>query len=133
MLDCATLYENEELVGQAIQRAISEGVVRREELFIVTKLWPTDFKDPAAALSLSLEKLKVDYVDLYMIHWPSGFFMPEPENRVPIHKLWPQMEGFVDAGKVKHLGISNFNLQMIADLLCYARIRPCANEIELNP
>ena len=54
MLDCATLYENEELVGEAIQRAITEGKVRREELFVVTKLWPTDFKDPEAALRLSM-------------------------------------------------------------------------------
>lgn len=72
--------------------------MQREELFIVTKLWRTDFKDPAAALRLSLEKLKVDYVDLYLIHWPCGYFMPEPANQVPVHLLWPQLEAMVDAG-----------------------------------
>ena len=95
-LDCATFYENEELVGQAIQRVITEGHVTREELFIVSKVWPNDFKDPAAALRLSLQKMQTDYVDLYLIHWPAGFFQEDPANRVPIHKLYSQLEALCD-------------------------------------
>lgn len=79
------MYKNEELVGEAVKRAISEGVICREDLFIVTKLWPTDFKDPEAALRTSLGKLQTDYVDCYLIHWPTGYFDEDPANRVPVH------------------------------------------------
>lgn len=132
-IDCATRYGNEELVGSAIKRAINEGVVCREDLFVVTKLWMTDFKDPEAALRLSLQKLQIEYADCYLIHWPAGFFDSDPANRVPIHVLWGKFEALVDAGLTKSIGVSNFNLQMLADLLTYSRHRPCVNEIELNP
>ena len=132
-LDCATMYKNEELVGQAIKRAQDDSAVTRDDLFIVTKLWATDFKDPEAALRTSLAKLQVDQVDCYLIHWPSGFFAEDPANRVPVHVLWQKLEAMVDAGLTKSIGVSNFNLQMLADLLCYCRIKPVANEIELNP
>jgi len=68
-----------------------------------------------------------------MVHWPAGFFQSDPANRIPVHVLWPKLEALVDAGLVKSLGVSNFNLQMMADLLCYCRIKPVVNEIELNP
>lgn len=68
-----------------------------------------------------------------MIHWPAGFWQEDPANRVPIHVLWRKLEEFVDAGLIKSIGVSNFNLQMLADLLCYARIKPSCNEVELNP
>jgi diketogulonate reductase-like aldo/keto reductase len=68
--DIATRHRNEEKVGHALQQCITEQIVTREELFITTKLWHIDYKDPEAALILSLKKLKVDYVDLYLIHWP---------------------------------------------------------------
>jgi len=74
LFDCATCYKNEEVVGAAIARAISEGHVTREDLFIVTKVWMDNFNDPEAALRLSLEKLQCGYADLYMIHWPAGYF-----------------------------------------------------------
>ena len=133
LLDCATKYANEELVGQAIQRALDDGVVTRDDLFIVTKLWMSDFKDPEAALRTSLSKLQVEQVDMYLIHWPAGFFDADPANRVPIHVLWGKFEALVDAGLTKSIGVSNFSLQMLADLLCYCRIKPVTNEVELNP
>ena len=88
LLDCATRYANEEIVGQSLKRALTEGAVAREDMFVVTKLWMSDFKDPEAALRTSLAKLKVEYVDLYLIHWPAGFWQEDPANRVPIHVLW---------------------------------------------
>mmetsp|Transcript_41531 Transcript_41531/g.54678 ORF Transcript_41531/g.54678 Transcript_41531/m.54678 type:complete len:138 (+) Transcript_41531:70-483(+) len=110
MFDCATMYKNEELVGEAIERAINDGHVRREEIFIVTKLWMTDFHDPEAAMRLSLEKLRTSYVDLYLIHWPAGFFMEDPKNRVPIHVVWRKLEEMHGAGLTRSMGVSNFNL-----------------------
>lgn len=87
-LDCATMYKNEELVGQAITRAISEGGIARDDLFVVTKLWMTDFHDPEAALRTSLAKLQLTHVDCYLIHWPAGYFDADPANRIPIHKVY---------------------------------------------
>lgn len=104
--DTATRYRNEEQLGEALQRCISEKLVTREELFITTKLWHDDYKDPEAALRLSLQKLKVDYVDLYLIHWPLNGHC----NKVPMHKLWATMESFVDQGLVRSIGVSNFNI-----------------------
>ena len=110
-LDCATMYKNEELVGQAIQKALTQGDgVQRKDLFIVTKLWMTDFKYPEAALRTSLAKLQVDHVDCYLIHWPDGYFDSDPANRVPIHKIWQTLETLVDQGLTKSIGVSNFNL-----------------------
>ena len=104
------MYKNEELVGQAIKRSLDEGVVTREDLFVVTKLWPSDFKDPETALRTSLSKLQVEQVDCYLIHWPAGFFDEDPANRVPVHVLWRVLEGLVDTGLTKSIGVSNFNL-----------------------
>jgi len=132
-LDCAKIYNNEALVGQALTRAITEGGVSREDMFVVTKLWMGDFKNPEAALRASLENLQLEYIDCYMIHWPAGFWDADPANRVPIHVIYRKLEDLVDAGLIKTIGVSNFNLQMLADLLCYARHKPTVNEIELNP
>eukprot|EP00806_Schmidingerella_arcuata_P002973 Macronucleus_3692.p1 GENE.Macronucleus_3692~~Macronucleus_3692.p1 ORF type:complete len:188 (+),score=20.71 Macronucleus_3692:1-564(+) len=68
-----------------------------------------------------------------MIHWPAAFFQDDPANRVPMHALWPKLESLVDQGLCKSIGVSNFSLQMLADLLCYCRVKPVLNEVELNP
>jgi len=133
LFDCAAIYTNEALVGEALERVISENHVARSELFIVTKLWMDSFKDPEGALRASLAKLKVEYVDCYMVHWPAGFFQADPTNRVPMHVVWPKLEALVDLGLTKSIAVCNFSLQMLADLLCYCRIKPVINEIELNP
>jgi diketogulonate reductase-like aldo/keto reductase len=83
--DTASKYGNEEFLGEALTRAIQEGLVKREDLFITTKLWFTEFNDPKAAIQRSLEKLKTDYADLYLIHWPMNGVI---ENKVPMHVLW---------------------------------------------
>ena len=133
LLDCAKIYTNEALVGQAIERSITEQKVGRDELFVMTKIWMDEFNDPEAALRSSLTKLKCEYVDCYMIHWPAGYFQENPINRVPMHILWPKLEALVDSGLTRSIGVCNFNLQMLADLLCYCRIKPVINEVELNP
>jgi len=131
-IDTAWVYENEEVVGEAIKEAIekSDGKIRREDLFVVTKIWHKMYEDPEAALREQLKKLQLEYVDCYLIHWPGGFFA---EKKKPLHVLWGQLESLVDKGLTKSLGLSNFNLQLIADLLCYARHKPVCNQIELHP
>lgn len=77
-----------------------------------------------------MKKLGVDYIDLYLIHFPLGFYA---EPRKPLHILWAEMEALVEKGLVKSIGVSNFNTQLIWDLLTYCKIKPVVNQIELNP
>eukprot|EP00344_Euplotes_crassus_P004840 CAMPEP_0197014294 /NCGR_PEP_ID=MMETSP1380-20130617/69716_1 /TAXON_ID=5936 /ORGANISM="Euplotes crassus, Strain CT5" /LENGTH=126 /DNA_ID=CAMNT_0042439199 /DNA_START=71 /DNA_END=448 /DNA_ORIENTATION=+ len=98
-IDTAKVYGNEELVGKAIADAIKAGVPR-EELFITTKLWRTEYSDPVQACKDSLERLNLDYVDMYLIHWS----IPELESdqktikKTPMHKVWEGMEACVEQG-----------------------------------
>jgi len=88
-LDTASFYGNEAVVGQAIANSIASGVVSRENLFITTKIWHSEYEDPEAAIQGSLSRLGVAYVDMYLIHWPNnGFTAPT----VPMHVLWPRIE-----------------------------------------
>ena len=128
--DTATFYANEEFIGEALQRGFQEGLCRREDLWITTKLWHTDYEDPEAALRLSLKKLGTDYVDLYLIHWPYNGVGPV---KMPMHVLWKKMEDLVRKGLVKSIGVSNFNIQLLADMLTYAEIKPACNQIQLYP
>ena len=104
-LDTATDYANEAMIGEALQQ-IYAGGVKREDLFITTKLWHSDFANVGEALKTSLKNLQLDYVDMYLIHWPLGFYC---EPKMPVHKVWPQMEDMVDKGLTRGIGVSNFN------------------------
>ena len=88
-LDTATIYGNEAVVGQAITNSIAAGLVRREELFITTKIWHSEYADPEAAIRGSLERLGLEYVDMYLVHWPNNGFS---EPKIPMHVLWARME-----------------------------------------
>ena len=106
-LDTASFYQNEEIVGQGVKSCVEGGVVSREEMFVTTKIWHTEYEDPEQALRNSLAKLQLEYVDLYLIHWPNnGFTTP----KVPLHVLWPKLETLVDSGLTKAIGVSNFNV-----------------------
>ena len=130
-IDTASLYENEEQVGQAVASAISKGAVTRDELFITSKLWHTDYEDPEAAIKKSLERLNLPQIDMYLIHWPLNYL--GCEVKIPMYKIWAAMESLVDKGLTKAIGVSNFNLQLLCDMLTYARIRPACNQIQIYP
>ena len=97
---------------------------------MTSKIWRSSYHDVEGQIKESLKQLKLDYLDLYLIHWPDGYFR---EAKMPIHEVWPQMESLVEKGLTKSIGISNFNVQMTLDLLTYARIQPVCNQVELNP
>jgi alcohol dehydrogenase (NADP+) len=144
-IDCAPIYGNEKEIGQALQKAFAEGVVRREELWITSKLWNDMHQKGKVipALERTLENLAIDYLDLWLIHWPvvlkgglKGVPKGEdfiPLDEVPIAETWAGMEACVQQGLCKHIGVSNFSRQKIADLLSYAQIRPECNQVESHP
>jgi alcohol dehydrogenase (NADP+) len=143
-IDCAAFYGNEREVGDGLADVIARGIVRREDMFITSKLWCQDWYRPAAALAKTLADLRTPYVDLYLPHWPqfisadSQMFPPKEECRLGYSPaaylaVWRELEKEVDAGRVRHLGGSNLSAKKLTALLSEARIRPAANQIELHP
>ncbi|GAB4075098.1 aldo/keto reductase [Barrientosiimonas marina] len=123
-IDTAKVYGNEEGVG----RAIAASGVPREDLFITTKLWNSDqgYDSTLEAFDASLERLGLDYVDLYLIHWP----MPEVDNYVETYKA---MEKLYHDGRVKAIGVCNFNIEHLQRLLDECEVVPVLNQVECHP
>lgn len=121
-IDTAAAYGNEESVGAAIAKS----GIPREELFITTKLWNDRHEDAEAALQESLDKLGLDYVDLYLIHWPS--------TRTGNFKAaWKSLENAQEQGLAKSIGVANFTVQNLEDLSMVSKVSPAVNQIELHP
>ncbi|MCO5613398.1 hypothetical protein L7F22_067674 [Adiantum nelumboides] len=118
---------NEEAVGRAIKEFLASSKVTREELFITSKLWDADHERAADAINDSLKKLELEYIDLYLIHSPGN--MGE-EARL---KAWKDLEAAVDAGTIKSIGVSNFDVEELDHLLANCRIKPAVNQIESHP
>ncbi|KAJ4430905.1 hypothetical protein ANN_19497, partial [Periplaneta americana] len=144
--DTAMFYKNEKEVGSAIKAKIAEGVVTREEVFVTTKLWNTFHRPDMVVTSLkkSLATLGLQYVDLYLIHWPFAF--KEGENGLPKdakHNLiysdvdfvdtWKAMEDCVRLRLTRSIGVSNFNSQQIQRILDSSSIKPVVNQVECHP
>lgn len=122
MVDTANAYMNEEAVGKALKRAESEGIVKREDVFVSTKIWATLYED-ADAVDDTLKRLQLDYVDLLFIHQPGGNFIQGYKN---IEKAYKE-------GKAKSLGISNFHDEKLERLLSAAKVKPHVIQLETNP
>jgi len=121
-IDTAAIYGNEEIIGEFIRTK------NREDLFITTKLWCTEHENVEAACNKSLGKLGIEQVDLYLVHWPVNF-----NGEFKLRAVWEQMEGLVNHGKARYIGVSNFGVKNLKKLLEFCTIRPAVNQIELHP
>jgi alcohol dehydrogenase (NADP+) len=139
------VYMNEPEIGNTLSSLIKEGVVRRDELWITSKVWNDSHGEVIASCKKSLSDLQLEYLDLYLVHWPfPNYHAPgcdgdarNPDSRPYIHEnymmVWRQMEQLVDMGLVKSIGTSNMTIPKMELLLRDARIRPVVNEMELHP
>ena len=155
LLDCACDYGNEEKVGEGIKRATDEGLVNRKDLWVTSKLWNTYHRREHVkqACLRTLKDLQLDYLDLYLIHFPISLKYVDPEVRyppewffdpkankprmiedpVPIIETWRAMEELMAEGLVKNIGICNFNTSLLRDLLAAAKVKPSVLQVELHP
>jgi diketogulonate reductase-like aldo/keto reductase len=146
-IDCASVYGNEKQIGEVLAQLFAERVVKREELWITSKLW-NDKHEPAdarASFLQSLADLQLEYLDLYLIHWPFPNYHPpkcsvdsRSPNAIPYDHdkymaTWRVLESLVDEGLVRHIGSSNMTIPKLELLLRDARITPACNELELHP
>jgi alcohol dehydrogenase (NADP+) len=144
--DCASVYGNEHEIGFALQNLLRTGI-KREQLWITSKLWNDKHaeNDVIESCGQSLADLRLDYLDLYLVHWPFPNYHPpgcdvssrSKDARPYIHsefmKTWRKMEELVDLGLVRHIGTSNMTIPKLKPLLRDARVKPAVNEMELHP
>ncbi len=144
--DCAFIYANEAEIGNALKDAMRADEVKREELWITSKLWNTEHRLERVqpALEKALKDLQLDYLDLYLVHWPVALkedarglpFKPEdfyPIDDIPMSETWLGMEQVLDKGLCRHIGVSNFNVPKLRRLLSEAKHKPELNQIEMHP
>lgn len=145
-IDCAYVYGNEKEVGAALKKKIGDGTVKREDLFITSKLWNTFHRPDLVEKNIrtSLQNLGLDYLDLYLIHWPFAYkeegetFPFGPDGKIQFSDVdyvdtWKVMEGLVKKGLTRSIGISNFNKKQIERVLAVATIPPAVNQVECHP
>ena len=145
--DGAAIYENQAAMGLALQKLFETGKIKRSDLFITDKLWDTQHSCVEAACRESLNNCRLDYFDLYLIHWPFSV-VPSKMNpmtaervngvavidgNVTLSGVWRDMEKLVDLGLVRHIGVSNFLQSHLEEILQVARIKPAVQQIEIHP
>jgi len=147
LLDCAELYRTEGAVGEAMREAWEAGAVKREELFVTTKLWNNNHRPDRVkpALEASLRRLQLDYLDCYLIHTPYAFkpgdeLFPANEHGeliydsgVTLIETWQAMERLVDEGTCRSIGLSDITLDKLKEIVAVARIKPAVVQVECHP
>ncbi len=144
-IDCASVYCNEKEIGAALAEVFAEGIVKREELWITSKVWNDKHDAVVESCKQSLADLQLDYLDLYLVHWPfPNYHAPkcdvtarQPNSGPYIHEnfmnTWGQMESLVESGLVKNIGTSNVTIAKMKLILRDCKIKPVLNEMEIHP
>jgi aldehyde reductase len=146
LIDCAYGYENEGEIGEAFKELFEAGTVKREDLFITSKLWNTfhPYDYVKRGLDLTLKNLGLDYLDLYLLHWPIAFqagdvVLPtDKDGKVILAdtdylETWRGLEDLLDSGRVRSIGVSNVNISQIQRILDNCRVKPAMLQIEMHP
>ncbi len=130
-IDTAMIYKNEEGVG----RGIRESGIPREEIFVTTKLWNSDqgYENALRAIDVSLNKLELSYVDLYLVHWPTAGDASKGESINKREETWKAMEEIYKSGKAKAIGVSNYTIPHLEEMKKYAKIPAMVNQVEFHP
>jgi diketogulonate reductase-like aldo/keto reductase len=145
--DCAERYRNEEAIGEAMQEVFKARAIKREDVFITTKLWNTNHRPERVrpACDASRRRLRIDYVDCYVIHTPFAFRPGEEQDPrdeqgqvvydsgVTLAETWRAMEGLVDGGQCKSIGLSDITLEKLQEIVAVARIKPAVVQVESHP
>jgi len=145
--DCAERYRNEQAVGDAMHEVLQGGAVKREDIFVTTKLWNTNHRPQRVrpACDASCRRLQIDYVDCYIVHTPFAFQPgdeqdPRDENGQVIYdsgvtliETWQALEDLVDKGRCKSIGLSDISLERLKEIVAVARIKPAAIQVESHP
>ncbi len=144
-IDCAAVYMNEAEIGNALKDSFAEGLVKREDLWITSKLWNNSHKREQVipALKKTLSDLQLEYLNLYLVHWPIAFkadvLAPRKGSEyitldeIPLIETWRGMQDALKAGLVKHIGVSNFSAKKLKDLIPQTEFKPEMNQVELHP
>ena len=144
-IDCASVYGNEKNIGNVFNEIFSSGDIKRKDLWITSKVWNDKHNDVIKSCRQSLRDLRIDYLDLYLVHWPFPNYHPpncdvssrNPNAKRYIHEnymnTWRQMEQLVEEGLVRNIGTSNMTIPKLKLLLRDAKIQPACNEMELHP
>jgi len=146
-LDCAERYRNEAAVGDALQEALKVGTIRRDEVFVTTKLWNTNHRPERVkpALDASLRRLQLDYIDCYLIHTPFAFQPGDDQDPRDAHgkviydtgvtlvETWRALERLVDDGQCRAIGLSDITLEKLREIVAAARIKPAVVQVESHP
>jgi diketogulonate reductase-like aldo/keto reductase len=147
LLDCAERYRNEDVVGEAMQEAFMAGTVRREDVFVTTKLWNTNHRPERVkpAFDASRKRLQIDIIDCYLIHTPFAFRPGDDQDPrddrdqviydsgVTLVETWAALERLVDEGACKSIGLSDVTLDQLREIVAAARIKPAVAQVECHP
>ncbi|BAK81106.1 aldo/keto reductase [Candidatus Arthromitus sp. SFB-rat-Yit] len=127
LIDTASFYDNEIGTGKGIHEGIKESGLQRKDIFVTTKVWNDglSYEQTIDSFNKSMDKLQLDYLDLYLIHWPG--------NPYSFQEPWKALEDLYSQGKIKSIGVCNFNKEHFEDLMKFAKVKPVLNQIEIHP
>ncbi|KAI9080620.1 hypothetical protein K1719_037426 [Acacia pycnantha] len=138
--DTAKIYGSEEAVGSSLNKAMKEGIIEREDIFLTSKLWGSDHHDPVSALKQTLRNVRMEYLDMYLVHWPVklkpwvNYPVPNEEDfeKLDIESTWIGMQKCFEMGLCRCIGVSNFSSTKIEKLLDFSSTPPAVNQVALR-